>query len=357
MLHAELTFATPTAFVGAQTLENITLHAKADPGAPLQLAFETGLPGEGRIKLDGQYEFGASPHFVGALDARASDLAALGAWAAHDDAGFAAKAQALASALPYGLVQARGKLEASKVGFSLRNLTLALDKANLKGAVAFTAPQPDARGRLYVDLSADALDIDAAPDFSNGALWFGDFDLSVGLRAARLRIAHAGEAAVEGGSLVVSAKREGEVFTLDRLTIANLGGASVEAEGALTPASRWARIKLDAARLADFAELLARVAPNGFTRALVTRAASLSPARATLEARREGEAKNDGFPFDFVTAEGEAGGAHFKVKINDAPAPVSAIFFDADVEAVDGGALREALRTQAACPCRWVAGE
>ena len=102
-------------------------------------------------------------------------------------------------------------------------------------------------------------------------------------------------------------------------------------------------MKLDAARLNDFAALVSRVAPGKFSRLLVARADSLSPARATLEARREGEAKPGPFPLDFLTADGEAGGTHFSMKINNAPAPVNAIGVDMSLDAAEGGALLKQL--------------
>ena len=337
-LGVEVAFATPAAYVGAETLDDISFVARGQAGAPLRLTFATGLPGAGRLSLDGAFEFGASPHFVGAAQASAHDLGALGIWAARADAATSAKVESIARALPYGLVSVKGDIEASKAGFSLRNLTLALDRTTLTGAAAFTASTDSSRARVFLDLASDALDIDAAPDLASNAFWIGDFDLSVALRANRLRVAHAGEAAVESGSLALSATREGERFKLERLSVAGLGGASVEAQGEATPSRLWGKATLDAAKLGDFAALVARVAPDRFSRWLVDHAAGLSPAKATFEARREGESKGGPFPFDFAAAEGVAGGVRFKLGANNAPAPVSALFVDANAEAADGGA-------------------
>ncbi|MGO9743905.1 MAG: AsmA-like C-terminal region-containing protein [Roseiarcus sp.] len=334
---ADIAFSTPSLYLGAETLDNVSLALQARPGRPLAVDFHSGLPGQGEVKLDGGVEFSPSRHFSGKFFAHDADIAALGAWAGRGDAELAAKAEALASAMPYGEVSARGNLEASEVGFSLRNLALTLDRTTSTGALAFTAPEPPARGRLFLDLDTDALDIDSMPDLTSGAFWLGDFDLSLSLSARRLRIAHAGGGAVESGSLALEASRDGDVFELRRLAIAGLGGASVEAEGAATPTSRRIRVKLDAAHLRDFAALIARVAPNAYTRGFVSRADALSPVRATLEARREGAPEPGPFPFDFVTAKGEARGARFDVKISNAPAPVDALGIEASVEAPDGG--------------------
>ena len=72
------------------------------------------------------------------------------------------------------------------------------------------------------------------PGPSGGGAWLGDFDVSLALEASKLRIARVGQAVVEGGSLALKAGKNGDKLSLDRLAIANLGGASVEAEGEAT---------------------------------------------------------------------------------------------------------------------------
>jgi hypothetical protein len=340
---ARLDFTTPALYLGAATLENVSLTANAEPGRPLDVALDSSLPGAGHLRLDGGFDFGAAPEFRGRMETEVADIGALGEWAARGEPSLADHARALSQALPYARMSTSGDLEASKVGFSIKNLAMELDKTKLGGAAAFVEPQGDARGRVYLDLSTDSLDLDEAPDLASGAFWIGDFDLTLSLNADRLRIAHAGKGAVESGSMRLQASRAKDKLSLDRLSIQDLGGASVEAEGEITPGSRWGRLKIDAAHLGDFAALAARVSPGLASRLLLARAESLSPAKATLEARREGEAKAAGFPFDFLTAEGEAGGTRFTLKLNDAPAPVSALGVDLNLEAQDGGALMRQL--------------
>jgi hypothetical protein len=336
-------FSTPAVFLGAATLEDVSLIAETAPGEPVRATLSLGLPGQGRLKLDGAFDLGVAPDFRGRMDADIGDVGALSEWAARGEPSLVAHAKAISQSLPYAHMSARGDLQASQVGFSLNNLKLELDRTRLAGAVAFNAPLDVKRGRFYLDLATDSLDLDEAPDLSSGAFWAGDFDLTVALRASRLRIAHAGQGAVESGSMSLEANRSEDRISLDRLSIKDLGGASIEAQGEITPASRWGRVKLDAAHLTDFAGLVARIAPSRASRLFVQRAETFSPAKVSLEARREGEPKGGMFPFDFLTADGEAGGSRFTLKVSDAPAPVSALGFDLTVDAVDGGALLRQL--------------
>ena len=118
--------------------------------------------------------------------------------------------------------------------------------------MAFTLPLGDERGRLFADLRSEALDVDALPDLSASADLLGDIDLSLALDAAKLHVARVGEAAVDGGSLSLKVTKTGDDFSLDRLSVAGLGGAAVEARGASGPRGRWLSARLDAAKLRRF---------------------------------------------------------------------------------------------------------
>jgi hypothetical protein len=331
--------SSPAMFLGAQTLEQVRLTLASRPGEPLTGTFETSLPGQSHLRLSGALELGPAGRFSGRMDARIGDFGALKDWIAEGNAGLGDSLSSLYEAFPYAGASASGDIEASNAGFSARGLTLAIDRSTLTGAVAYTAPIASERGRLFVDLRSDALDIDAAPNLLGGAGRFGDFDLSLALEAAKLRVARVGESAVESGSLTLKATKTGDRFSLDRLSLADLGGATIEARGESAPEGRWATLRLDAAHLRDFAALVARVAPGRYSRMFVDRAGQLSPAKATLEARRDGAPLDSPFPLDFLKANGEAGGTRFSVKLSNAPAPVAGVAADVSLDAADGAAL------------------
>ena len=277
------------------------------------------MPGHGHLRLSGAFESRAGAGFRGQAEARVGDFRALRDWAAQGEPEFAARLAGLGNAFPYAAASAMADLEASAAGFSARNLKLTVDRSAFTGAVAFTQPRESARGRLFIDLHSDALDMDAAPNLADGAAWLADTDLSLSLAASKLRIARVGEATLDSGSLVLKATKTGAAVSLDRLSLADLGGANIEAQGETTPTGEWAKVRLDAARLRDFAELVARVAPSRYSRMFVERAEALSPAKANFEARREGDRLTGAFPLDFLKAEGEAGKSRFSVKLSNAP--------------------------------------
>ena len=280
-----------------------------------------GLPGRGHVKFAGTMELGAAPEFRGVVDAHVGDPAALADWLSEGAPVFAERMKAFMAALPYSEASATGDLEASGVGFSLRNLKLGLDRTNFAGALAFTQPVDGARGRVFLDLRTDALDIDWRRTLPAAAI-----GSAISMCRSRSRPRSCGSRGSGRppwkGALSLKAGKSGDRLSLDKLAIADLGGASIEAQGEFDARRPVGALKLDAAHLADFAQLVARVAPGRYSRMLAARADQLSPAKAVLEARREGAALDAAFPFDFVKAEGEAGASRFSVKLSSAPAPV-----------------------------------
>jgi hypothetical protein len=319
------------------------LAAEAGPDQPFSGHFEAGLPGRSHASLDGAVEFGAAGGFRGKLDAKVGDVRALSEWAAEGEPEALAKLAAVGATLPSAIGSVTGDVEASSVGFSARHLTLALDRSAFTGAIAFTRALGDDRGRLFVDLRSDGLDMDTAPNLAAGADWLGDLDLVFALQATKLRVAQLGRTSIDGGSLELKATKSGPNLSLERLLLADLGGASIEAHGESSPTGRWAKVRLDAARLRDFATLIARVAPGSLSRMLVDRADSLSPARATFEARNDGPTTEGAFPLNFVTTEGEAGQSRFAFKLTRSPAPVDTLVADLSLDADDGAMLLKQL--------------
>jgi len=342
-LRLRLGFTTPSAYLGAQMLDQVSLSLASNPGEPLTGSFETGLPGQGHVRLSGTLELGAAAQFQGQMDAHVGDFGALKDWAAEGEPELASRLTALSDTFRYSEASAIGEVTASSAGFSARDLKLIVDRSTLTGSVTYVSPVGGDRGRLAVDLRSDALDIDAAPNLEASAGWFDDIDFDLDLEAAKLRIARVGDATVDSGSLVLEAKKTGATLALNRLSVADLGGATIEARGEATAAGRWATLRLDAAHLRDFAALVARVAPGRYSRMLVERADALSPAKATLEARRDGPALAGPFPLDFLKAEGEAGQTRFSVTLSNAPAPVGAIAADVSLDAADSSALLRQL--------------
>ena len=341
-LAIDAAFTAQSAIVGAQTIGDVDFRATASAGAPLSGTLALNLPGDASVRLSGGLEFGAAPGFKGALQARLGDIAQLRAWATRGEPEWASRLTALGQALPYRAASVSGEVEISAVAFSARDLDLTLDRSTLTGAIAYTAPVANERARLFADLKSDALDVDALPDLNVSAGLIGDADLSLALEATKLRVGRPGEAGFEGGSLTLKLSKIGDDFSLEKLSLAGLGGASVEASAALGPKGRSLRVALDAEKLDDVATLVGRVAPGGPSRWLAARAGALSPAKATLQAW---SADPNAPELDSIKAEGVAGGAQFSVTAKRSGDAADVSF---SLDASDGSALMRQLGVVAA---------
>ena len=303
--------------LGSQTLPDASATLKASPGAPLNITFDLGLPGQSRLRADGKLDIGAEAKFRGAVSFISADFSLLREWASLGAPSAADKVVAFANALPYRSALLSGAVEASPSGFSGNNLKLTLDRSTLTGALTFKGPDGGEAGRVDVDLMSDSLDVDGLPSLATGNL-IGDLDLSLSLRAGSLHIARVGETQIDSGSLALNVTKSGPNVTLKRLSVSGLDGASFDIEGASSPDSTAANGRLRADRLHDFAVLVSRTAPSDWSRMLVARAAELSPAALTFNAR--GAADFNGVPaIDSLRANGSAGETQVSVSLDPRP--------------------------------------
>ena len=331
------------AYLGARSLEAPELTLSGAPDGAMRLKLASGVPGHGRVALDGALELKPAPIFRGRAEGEVGDFASLAAWIGEGEPAFAERLATLGAAMPQGAVSASGDVEVSPEGYSVRGLTLGVGPSRFDGAVVYRLPSPERRGRLYLDLASDALDIEEAPNVEDGLAWLGDTDLDFRFQANKLRVARVGLASVQSGSLTVRAVKEGAKFALNQLSLANLGGASIEAQGETSPSGRWTRVKLEAGHLNDLTALLARAAPGPLTGWLQQRADDLGAASLTFEARRDGPPLKGPFALDFVKGDGSIAGARVTLTLSRAPAPVDAISVQASLDSPDAGALLRKL--------------
>ena len=277
--------AVESAILGGGTLAGLAASLEARPGEPLKTRFNLALPGQSRLRGEGVVETGAAAKYAGTVDFSTGDAAALGRWAGQGAPELAAWPSALAKSFPSSSLAVSGAIEAAAVGFSGKNLRIALGPSILTGALAVTRPVGADAGRIYADLGSDALDVEALPSLDDARSLIGGYDLSLALDAKALRVAHVGEDGIDGASLALKIERTGKKVTLDRLVLAGLGGAAFEATGSAGPDGAIATGRLDADRLADFTALVSRLVPGPWSRAFAARAPLLSPASVAFEAR------------------------------------------------------------------------
>ncbi|HME84688.1 MAG TPA: hypothetical protein VKG91_09100 [Roseiarcus sp.] len=273
-----------TVILGADTVSDVRASVRSTPGAPLHARFDLGLPGQSRLSGEGDLETGAAAKFDGTIDFSSKDFALLRQWARPEVSGFAANLAALGDALADRSALLSGHVEASAVGFSGRNVKITLDRSTLEGSLAFTSPIGADSGRLTMDLSSDLLNVDALPNVDAARALIGGLDLSLSLRARTLHVARLNDTEIDSGSLSLKVTKSGPNITLDRLSVADLGGANLDVQGAIGQDGIAATGHLRADRLRDFALLVARLAPGEWSRALTERAALLSPTALAFEA-------------------------------------------------------------------------
>lgn len=315
---------TPAALLGGDTIADLALSIEANPGASIGLKLEASPPGGSHIAAAGALDLGLAPDFKGKIDAKIGDAPRLREWLAPDAPDLAARLAAIGDVLPYRSVSASGDIDLSGAGFVARNLSLALERSTFTGTLALTRAVGAERGRMFMDLQTDSLDIDALPNLAASEDVLGGIDLSLALDAHAIHVARIGETEVEGGSLALKLTRQNGDVRLDRLSIANLGGASVDANGASDVAGRWVNVKLDATKLRDFALLVRRVAPGTLSDVLLDRAEALSPAKVTFNAHSPISNGNAADPADSVTMLGTVGTTHVEAKLDRAAGALGA---------------------------------
>jgi uncharacterized protein involved in outer membrane biogenesis len=296
---------TPAIILGGDTVGDASLEAFAAPGAPVSIRLQASPPG-GRLSASGDIELGPAAHFKGPISVSIDEVSRLRDWLSQDDPELRARLAVIADALPYRSASLVGDVDISGASFATRDITLTLARSVLKGAAAFTAARGADRARLFADLKTDALDLDALPNVLAGGQVLGDIDLSVALEAGASRIAHLGEGAIETGSFALRLNKNGDDVTIDHLSVA-IGGATLEATGALKGGERWLNIDLDAERLQDFALLTRRIAPGPISNALVERAGPLSPAKLGFTAKASGPVRDSLWTPDSLVVRGVVG--------------------------------------------------
>lgn len=275
-----LTFNSPAILLGGETLTDVAAKLDLRAGVPVGLDFQADGPGRSHLAVSGSLETGAAAGYKGHVAAAARDVPRLAGWLGTAMPQVAERLRSL----PFRAIDLAGDMDISAAGFVGRGMRISADRSTFNGVLAFTRPLGQERARLFADLSADALDLDALPDLSGPAGAAADADLALTLDARAVRVARFGDGMIDAGHIHFKLTKTGARTELDDFSIADLGGASVSATGSATPESVHLEAKLDAARLGDLADLLRHVAPGPAADALSARATALSPAHLVLTA-------------------------------------------------------------------------
>ena len=277
-----LTFegSTPALTMGGDTITEANLMIELPRRGEDRVALSANLPGRAQIAIHGVVEGGAAARFAGKAQAGARDLPRLAEWIERADADLAERLRGL----PFRVLEATGQIEVSRRAVAARDLEIRADRSTLTGAIAFTAPVGGEPARLFADLTSPALDLDGLPNLRGPARALQDADLNLSIDARAVRLAGVGGAVVNSGRIRGKLTRLAGRLDLERLSVENLGGATLTASGRLDPTEAKLDARLEAQRLVELAALIRRVAPGPLADLLNERAVSLSPARIDVSA-------------------------------------------------------------------------
>lgn len=312
---AGLTIAALSA--GGETLNQLSLSARLDPGKAPVMELKTGAPGSTRVELAGTLETGIAPVFRGSAVFATRDMRRLENWLGPA----LPQAGRMMSALPYRSFRLSSKADISKAGISARDLKIETGRSRFDGAIVYTGAISKERAKLHVDLVSPALDIDGLGDLTAPARAIGDMDFYVAFDARATRLARFGKGIVDAGNIVVRMERSAGKLQVSQFDIKNLGGANVTAKGELLDGQARAAVVLDAKNLVELSQLLQRIAPGPAAQVLASRAAALSPAKLNIQlsgssfALRGGKRSvADGFSVSSLEVDGDVNGTKVQVR-------------------------------------------
>lgn len=257
-LPARIGFRVAALTVGGSTLES--LHGAVDfdqSGWSLE-GLHFNAPGMTEVNLSGRLT-GTSQRFVfrGPAALTSGDAGMLLAWLNGRNGDSAAgEAKALT---------ANGNVTIASDRFALDNLTAALDHDKVAGRLAYAWPADNHPAKLDADLQAAELDFDAMRTFVTSALGGDGFALPQEATVA-LDIGRASFAGVQAKSILTQIKLDAGKLQIDRLSVGNLGGATLAIGGRLDELSSRPRgqltFDLDARALDGLSDIAAKFAPS-----------------------------------------------------------------------------------------------
>lgn len=270
-----------TLTTGAFALVDLSGSVTLAPGQPVGGTLSAGTPDGSRLKLDGRFEPGPAAVFKGRMEAASPRLQRLVDTLAADLPDVAATVRRI---LPFDSVTAAGAVDLSAVGFAAHDVTVALDRSTFAGTVTLTRAVGPDPARLFADLTSDALDLEALPNWREAAAAGADLDVSFALVARALKLASSDTGNVSAGRIAVTLNKTGPVITLERLSLADLGGATADIRGRSDRQSAHAEGRLDARSLRDLLAVVDRIAPGSIADRLRAGGDALSPALLTVAA-------------------------------------------------------------------------
>jgi len=246
--------------------------------------FEFRAPGFTQVKLSGHLAVGGDGvSFTGPAEIETGDPKLLAAWLEGR------------SAVTQGDVRPltlRGDVTLGSDQIAVERLQAAFDRKTVTGRLAYVFVSGSRPAKLDAALNAPELDIDAALGFANALVAGSEIerphDMTIAADIGRATIA--GLVARDASARV---KVDGNGVQIDRLAVADLGGAAFSASGRIVTAAPSPqgnmRVDLDAPDMTPVMALLARFAPKT-AQALASGAPFMAPAKLHAQFTIDGAA-------------------------------------------------------------------
>ena len=260
-------------------------------------------PGATEVRASGRLDLArGAAQFAGPASVDSADPKTLIAWLEGRQ-----EARPDAPGPAIGTLRARGDLTLGAERLAVDRLDAEVDRKTLAGRLAYVFATDQRPARLDAAVRAGEIDLDGAIAFARNAL-AGTTLARPGEIALALDLGRASYAGVDAKGATANLRFDASGLVIDRLSIADFGGAVLNASGRIDTAASSPHgsiaLTLAAQRLAGVMALVTRFAPGaaGFLRPLSERAAAtqlaakldVAPASAAADAKTAARLSVDG---------------------------------------------------------------
>ena len=269
--------------LGGSTVQNLRGDISSAAGGWNLDRFEFRAPGFTHVRLSGHLAINdGSVAFTGPAEIDAGDPKVMAAWLeGRGDSG-------QGDLKPLSL---RGEVTFGTERIAIERLKAEFDRKTISGRLAYVFAAGQAPAKLDAELNAPELDIDVALGFGKALMAGSKMERPREMTLAA-EVGRATVAGFTGRNASARLKIERDGVEIDRLSVADLGGAAFSASGRIitsgTPQGS-VRVDLDASDMKPVLALLSRFAPDT-AQALQSRAASMAPAKLRAQLSLEGAA-------------------------------------------------------------------
>src|SRR5262245_45326008 len=344
---AALNINAESVMLGGATLTRVGADLEVDADGVDIKSLELRAPGMTQMRFSGRLGATATGvQFVGSSRLEANDPRALVAWLTG---------RGDEQAASVGPLRLGGDVALGSDAITLDGLKLEFDRMTVAGRLAYAWASDDRPARLDVALTAPEIDFDRVHAVAKAVLGGATFDWPRE-GALSLKIARAVVAGVEAKQTDVSMRADANGFEIERLAIADFGGAGLAVKGRIDGKTQSPRgaltLDLDVRALDGVMALLEKIAPQTaeqlrraggrWTPAALRASVSVDPAAAgSANAKLKIEGRAGSFR---VAVQGDAGSASDAFRLENLAALAAAkVNLTGRVDADDGAALIELI--------------